>query len=200
MKNSTVVSSPPRCGNNFLNFMLNRYIETNRLDYDRSIFGRHDPDRLLGDRYDKSLTVIRKPKDAFLSVLVFTYEEDQFEDIEGRFLRFKNNYMKFLKNLKNGDKAYYILFEDLTSDINNIIYKIFNSLDSNCPKSMLDPDAFKDGTHPLKDNKYKSPMPSKDSNKELRNELLIKIKDISFNEIEEEISKLLSEYPEKRIQ
>lgn len=200
MNNRVVVSSPPRSGNNFLNFMINKYINTNKLDYDSSEPGHHEPRLLVSNEYTKSLTIIRNPKDAFLSSLVFSYEEHGFEQLDNLAKNFKINYMSFLTNLKNGDRAYYIMFNDLTTDINNIIYKIFYPLDNNCPKPNLDPEDFKNGTHPLKDNVYKSPMYRKDSNKELRAEFLYKIEHISFIDIENKIVNLLSSYPQKRIQ
>jgi hypothetical protein len=199
MNNRVVVSSPPRSGNNFLNFMINQYIKKNKLDYDLCEFGSHDSNLLLSDKYSKCLTIIRNPKDAFLSSLIFSYEKDGFEKIEKQSEIFKINYMYFLTNLKNGDKAYYIMFNDLTTDINNIIYKIFYPLDNNCPKPNLNIEAFKEGTHPLKNNIYKSPMHSKDSNKDLKAEFLSKIDHISFIDIENEIVNLLGSYPQKRI-
>jgi len=200
MNNRVVVSSPPRSGNNFLNFMINKYINNNKLDYDFCEPGHHNPDLLLTDRYSKCLTIIRNPKDAFLSSLIFSYEENGFEKLDEQSKAFKINYMSFLTNLKDADSAYYVMFDDMTTDINNIIYKIFYPLNNNCPKPNLDPEKFKKGTHPLKDNIYKSPMHSKDKNKDLKAEFLSKIEHISFVYLENEIVNLLGSYPQKRIQ
>ena len=201
MNNRVVVSSPPRSGNNFLNFMINKYISTNKLNYDfYEHYVHHEPKLLLSNEYSKCLTIIRNPKDTFLSSLIFSYEENGFEKLEEQAKMFKINYMYFLTNLKNGDSAYYVMFNDLTTDINNIIYKIFYPLDNNCPKPNLNPEAFKKQIHPLKDNIYKSPMHSKDSNKDLKTEFLSKIEHISFVDLENEIVNLLGSYPQKRIQ
>ena len=200
MSNKTVVSSPPRSGNNFLQFMINHYINTNRLDYEHCDFGQHNPEILLDTRYSSSITVIRDPKDVFISALVFNYERHGFDSIDKSFDFFQNNYMNFFVNLRRSEHAHYVLFDDLVSDVNNIIYKIFYPLDSNCPKPKLQFDEFSHGTHPLKDNIYKSPIFAKDSNKELRNQFLSKIGDFSFDDIKQETYKLLSDHPEKRLQ
>jgi hypothetical protein len=201
MNNRLIVSSPPRSGNNFLNFMINKYISTNKLDSDfYEYYVHHKPQLLLSDEYSKCLTIIRNPKDVFLSILVFSYKEEGFGNIDQSFEFFKNNYLNFLTNLKLSDKSYYVLFDDLITDVNSIIYKVFYSLDNNCPKPNLDPEAFKESDHPLRNNIYKSPMHSKDSNKDLKAEFLSKIDHISFVDIENEIVNLLVSYPQKRIQ
>jgi hypothetical protein len=200
VSNKTVVSSPPRSGNNFLQFMINHYINTNRLDYEPCDFGQHDPKILLDTRYSSSITVLRDPKDVFISALVFNYERQGFDEIEKSFDFFKKNYMHFFVNLRISDHAHYVLFDDLIKNVNSIIYKIFYPLDNSCPEPKLKFDEFSNGSHPLKTNVYKSPVFSKDSNKELRNQFLSKIGDFSFDDIKQETSKLLSDHPEKRLQ
>lgn len=201
MNNSIVVSSPARSGNNFLHFMIDTYIKKNNLNYDLSKGINHDPNLLLSDKYSKCLTIIRNPKDAFLSSLIYSYEKEGVKKVDKQAEVFKINYMPFLTNLKNGDKAYYIMFNDMTTDINNIIYKIFYPLDNNCPKPNLNTEALlKEWRHPLKNNIYKSPVHSKDDNKDLKAEFLSKIDHISFIDVENEIVNLLGSYPQKRIQ
>jgi len=200
MNNKTVVCSPPRSGNNFLQYMINLYIHNNKLDYDFCEFSHHNPGLILRKKYNKSLTLIRNPKDVFLSVLIFDYEDKGFDAIDDTFEIFKNNYLNFLINLKLSDISYYVLFDDLIKDINSIIYKIFYSLDNSCPKPELNPEDFKYTDHPLGMDKYRNVVFEKDRNNDLRLEFLSKIKHISFYDIENEISKLLSEHPEKRIQ
>jgi hypothetical protein len=199
MNKKIVVSSPPRSGNNFLQFMINSYINKNKLDYDFCEFGDHDPNLLISKEYNKCLTVIRKPKDVFLSVLIFDYEENGFEKIDEGFEIFKNRYLNFLTNLKLGDSSYYILFDDLIKDIDRIVYNVFYSLDNNCPKPNLNPQDFKNGDHTLREDKYKSPIFGKAGLEDLRSEFLNKIQHISFTDIEDEVVKLLNDYPQKRI-
>jgi hypothetical protein len=199
MNNKTVVCSPPRSGNNFLQHMINLYINENRLDYDFCEFGQHNPSLLLKNNHNKCLTIIRNPKDVFLSILIFDYEDKKFDGIDDAFPIFKNNYLNFLTNIRLSDISYYILFNDLIKDIDSTIYKIFYSLDNNCPKSELNPEAFKSSGHPLSTDKYKNVVFEKKRNEDLRLEFFSRIEHLSFYDIDLEILKLLSDHPEKRI-
>lgn len=198
MNKAISVNSPPRSGNNFLHFFLTYNANLNKLPVD-VYFIDHNPEILLNDNYDLKISILRDPQEVLLSQIIFNDENNE-QNFQNTFDIYKNNYLKFLQNIKLANNSYFVLFEDLKNNTEKIIKEIFLLIEIDIDQIDVNPDIFKSSRHPLLKNEHKSPYREYKKEKIINYKYLKKISE-SFNieQVKNELSSLLINFSNKNL-
>jgi len=132
-RNRLCVNSFPRTGNTYLQQSIELFIKKNNLNHISFNSHTHDHLLLLNNNISQ-VTVLRNPMDTITSLILMFINpnnsvDEIFKELDYLIDEELKLYMLFLSNINDYDYLAVLKFDDLiNSNINEIIYKIFNYL------------------------------------------------------------------------
>lgn len=196
------ITSAPRTGNNFLTTLINSYLITFPELKIKCINNGHQMLFLKNDNSKiYNFMVIRDPKDVLLSQLIFSYLENEENNLIDRINDFINNYNKYLETFENANKNnnYWILFEDLIKNPELILKKIIELIgETYNPFGFIDPIQLANN-HLLYNNIYKNPFPRNIKTTEIYKKLNKTINTVDLDKAYKQYKYFIDKFEHKQI-